>query len=124
MQQTTQQTTIKGIDLFAFLVSDPQRAIAFYRDVFGMEPTDIDDEGRGAEFTLADGSTFGVWKAEEGQAVPSGAAMFAVDDLQGAIATFRARGAKLSEPIESNVCFMSFGTDPDGNSVIIHKRKK
>lgn len=124
MQQTTQEITVKGIDLFAFLVSDPQRAIAFYRDVLGMMPTELDDQGRGAEFTLPDGTTFGVWKAEEGQPVPSGAAMFAVDDIPSALETFRARGLKLSDPIESNVCTMSFGTDPDGNAVIIHKRKK
>ena len=48
--------TIMGVDLFAYLVGDPARAIAFYRDVLGMTPTDVDDQGRGAEFTLPDGS--------------------------------------------------------------------
>jgi catechol 2,3-dioxygenase-like lactoylglutathione lyase family enzyme len=42
---------IKGIDIAAYLVRDPQAQIAFYRDVLGMEPTEIDDQGRGAEFT-------------------------------------------------------------------------
>jgi hypothetical protein len=35
----------------------------------------------------------------------------------------RERGAELSEPEETPVCFMSFGRDPDGNTVIIHQRK-
>ena len=67
---------IKGIDIAAYLVRDPQAQIAFYRDVLGMQPTEIDDEGRGAEFTLGDGSTFGVWKPEGGET--GGAIMFAV----------------------------------------------
>ncbi|MFY9664394.1 MAG: VOC family protein [Candidatus Cybelea sp.] len=54
------------MDLCAYLVSDPQAAIAFHRDVLGMTPTAVDDGGRGAEFTLGDGSTFGVWKPEKG----------------------------------------------------------
>ena len=123
MEQTTQQTLIKGVDLFANMVSDPQRAIAFYRDVLGMTPTDIDEQGRGAEFTLADGSTFGVWKSEEGQPVPSGGVMFAVDDIGQAVEVFRSRGLQLSDPMESPVCHMAFGSDPDGNAIIIHKRK-
>jgi catechol 2,3-dioxygenase-like lactoylglutathione lyase family enzyme len=58
----TDTTSITGLDYAGFLVADPQRAIAFYRDVLGLHPTDIDEGGRGAEFTLADGSTFGVWR--------------------------------------------------------------
>lgn len=32
-------TMIKGIDIAAYLVKDPQAAIAFYRDVLGIQPT-------------------------------------------------------------------------------------
>ncbi|HLY01768.1 MAG TPA: VOC family protein [Candidatus Cybelea sp.] len=112
---------IKGIDLSAYLVKDPQAAIAFYRDVLGMQPTAIDDQGRGAEFTLPDGSTFGVWKPEDGET--GGAVMFAVDDAKAAIEHYRARGLKLSDVMESPVCFMAFGSDPEGNGFIIHQRK-
>ena len=96
---------IRGIDITAYLVKDPQAAIAFYRDVLGMEPTEIDDQGRGAEFTLADGSTFGVWKPEDGET--GGAIMFAVDDGKSAVESLRARGLELSDMMESPVCFMS-----------------
>ncbi|MGA7354636.1 MAG: VOC family protein [Candidatus Cybelea sp.] len=112
---------INGIDIAAYLVKDPQAAIAFYRDVLGMTPTEIDDEGRGAEFTLADGSTFGVWKPEGGET--GGAIMFAVSDAKDAVEHYRARGLKLSDVMESPVCFMSFGADPEGNAIIIHQRK-
>ena len=112
---------IKGIDISAYLVRDAQAQIAFYRDVLGMTPTEIDDQGRGAEFTLADGSTFGVWKPEDGET--GGAIMFAVDDAKKAVEHYRARGLQLSDLMESPVCFMSFGQDPEGNSIIIHQRK-
>ncbi len=120
-QATGSKTAIKGIDIAAYLVRDPQAQIAFYRDVLGMTPTEVDDQGRGAEFTLADGSTFGVWKPEEGGT--GGAIMFAVDDAKSAVEHYRARGLQLSDVMESPVCFMAFGQDPEGNSIIIHQRK-
>jgi len=118
--QTT-TSLITGVDLLAYFTADPQRSIAFYRDVLGMTPTEIDEHGRGAEFTLSDGSTFGVWQPSEPE---SGAAvMFAVSDIAAAVTQLRARGAELSDPDETPVCHMAFCEDPDGNSVIIHQRK-
>jgi len=113
--------TITGIDLFAYFTKDPQRSIAFYRDVLGMTPTEIDDQGRGAEFTLGDGTTFGVWKPE--QDASGGCVMLAVDNLPEAMETLRARGLQISGPDESPVCHMAFASDPDGNTLIIHQRK-
>jgi len=124
MNETLKNDTtvaVKGIDIAAYLVRDPQRQIAFYRDVLGMTPTMVDEQGRGAEFTLADGSTFGVWKPEEGGT--GGAIMFAVDDAKRAVEHYRARGLQLSDVMESPVCLMAFGEDPEGNSIIIHQRK-
>jgi len=112
---------IKGIDIASYLVKDPQAAIAFYRDVLGMTPTAVDEQCRGAEFTLPDGSTFGVWKPDDG--ATGGALMFAVDDAKGAVQRYRERGLQLSDVMESPVCFMAFGRDPEGNAVIIHQRK-
>jgi predicted enzyme related to lactoylglutathione lyase len=111
--------TIVGIDLAAMLVSDPQRSIAFYRDVLGMTPTA--EQARGAEFTLPDGTTFGVWRDEN--ATSGSVMMFAVDDIDAAVARFRKNGATLTDPVETLVCHMAFGKDPDGNGFVIHKRK-
>lgn len=119
--KTNQKAAIKGMDIAAYLVRDPERAIDFYRDVLGMTPTAIDDQGRGAEFTLADGTTFGVWKPDDG--ATGGAIMFAVDDAKAAVEHYRSRGLKLSDVMESPVCFMAFGEDPEGNAIIIHQRK-
>jgi predicted enzyme related to lactoylglutathione lyase len=118
---TETESLIRGIHLFAYYTGDPARSIAFYRDVLGMVPTEIDEQGRGAEFTLADGTTFGVWKPEEQAA--GGAVMLAVDDLASAIPALRARGLDISEADETPVCFMAFAKDPDGNALIVHQRK-
>jgi predicted enzyme related to lactoylglutathione lyase len=120
-QTKTKPSTIIGLDIMAFQTQNPQRLVEFYRDVLGLQPTEVDEEGRGAEFTLADGSTFGVWKPDDGDSSP--AIMFAVPDIKAAVAEFRARGAALSDHIETGVCYMSFGEDPDGNAFVIHQRK-
>lgn len=122
--QTTSTTkgTITGTDIAGFLVRDPQAMIAFYRDVLGMQPTEVDEQGRGAEFTLADGTTFGVWKTESGET--GGFTMLAVDDINAAREALASRGLQISPVDESPVCHMAFAKDPEGNAVIIHQRKR
>lgn len=115
-------TSVNGIDLAGFLVADPQGESAFYREVLGMIPSDIDPEGRGTEFTFSDGSAFGVWRVPEG--TQCGFVMFSVDDVKAKVDELRGRGVTLEDVIETPVCFMSYTTDPDGNGVIVHQRKK
>jgi predicted enzyme related to lactoylglutathione lyase len=115
-------TTINGIDLAGFLVADPQGESAYYHEVLGMIPSDVDPEGRGTEFTFADGSSFGVWRVPEG--TQCGFVMFAVDDAKAKVEEMRSRGVKMEDVIETPVCFMSYTTDPDGNGVIVHQRKR
>ena len=118
-------TQITGVDIFGPATTDAKRLIAFYRDVLGMKPTSIDDSEGGAEFELADGTTFGVWQPAENPWSGKGyTALFAVGDINAAVAQFRANGATLDDPFETPVCFMSFGEDVDGNHFGIHQRKK
>jgi predicted enzyme related to lactoylglutathione lyase len=121
-ESTAQSTAVTGIDIAGYLVKDPARAIAFYRDVVGLEPTEVDEQGRGAEFTLPDGSTFGVWKMDDGS-VTGGFVMFAVGDAVSARARMKDRGLELSAVMETPVCYMAHGADPEGNAIIIHQRK-
>lgn len=111
---------IVGLDISGYATKDAAKAIAFYRDVIGIAPTGIDDEGRGSEFELADGTCFGVWNGGD---MYSGGVMFAVGDISAAVARIRSRGGELADPFESPVCHMAFGKDPDGNDYIIHQRK-
>jgi predicted enzyme related to lactoylglutathione lyase len=116
------RTSISGIDLAGFLVADPQGESAFYRNVLGLVPTDIDEQGRGTEFGFADGSSFGVWRTPE--ATQCGFVMFAVEDAKAKVDELRSRGVSIGDVTETPVCFMSYCMDPDGNGVIIHQRKR
>jgi predicted enzyme related to lactoylglutathione lyase len=114
-------TSINGIDLAGYLVAEPQAVLTFYRDVLGMKPTWIDEEGRGAEFDLADGQTFGFWRTSEVD--KGGFVMFAVSDVRAKTAELRSRGVEVGEIEDTPNCLMAFALDPEGNSVIIHQRK-
>lgn len=118
-------TAIKGIDITTYLVQDGERAKAFYRDKLGLAVTG-DYGPNGAEFTLDDGATFGLWKMSDGSFRPSGGVMFAVGDLKGAVERCKAQGVAFEDDgaiEETPNCFMAFGTDSEGNSFILHQRK-
>ncbi|TAM60641.1 VOC family protein [bacterium] len=113
--------SIIGVDILGPATTDASRLIAFYRDVLGMTPTKVQESG--AEFELPDGATFGVYAPEDASPGQGYGALFAVGDIDAAVARFRANGAQLSDPMETPVCFIAFGQDPDGNSFGIHQRK-
>lgn len=55
--------------------------------------------------------------------------MFAVDDAKAAVELYRSRGVEFmgegDEFVdETPICFMAFGKDSEGNSFIIHQRKR
>jgi predicted enzyme related to lactoylglutathione lyase len=116
---------ITGLDLSGYMIKDAARAIAFYRDVLGLEPTLVYSEDRGAEYELPDGSTFGLWGATE-NVMPfqsSNGLLFAVDDFDAALASLRARGIPIIMQHETPICFLAMINDTEGNFVTLHKRK-
>ncbi len=107
------------------MVKDASRAIGFYRDVLGLEPVKVYPDNRGAEYELADGTTFGLWGGA-GNVMPfqpSNGILFAVDDLDAAVSAIKARGIPILMERETPVCFMAMISDTEGNSVFLHKRK-
>jgi predicted enzyme related to lactoylglutathione lyase len=116
---------IAGIDCSGYMVKDAPRAIAFYRDVLGLEPARIYPDNRGAEFDLPDGTTFALWGGG-GKVMPfqpSNGIQFAVDDLDAAVAEVRARGIAIGMELETPNCRMAAIGDTEGNTVFLHKRK-
>ena len=114
---------VTGIDISTYLVKDAERAKRFYRDVLGLT-LEADYAAQGGEFALPDGSTFGLF--EGGAQVPwrqCTGVMFAVDDIDGAVAAVRTSGAPMNDAFETPVCFMAVGEDSEGNMLILHKRK-
>lgn len=118
--------TVTGIDLSGYMVKDAARAIAFYRDVLGLEPARTYPENRGAEYDLPDGTTFGLWGGG-GKVMPfqpSNGILFAVDDLDAAVSAAKARGVEIVMDFETPNCRMAAINDTEGNAVFLHKRKE
>ncbi|MHB8590814.1 MAG: VOC family protein [Vulcanimicrobiaceae bacterium] len=117
--------SITGMDLSGYMVKDAARAITFYREVLGLEPARVYPDNRGAEYELADGTTFGLWGG--GGFVmpfqPSNGILFAVDDLAAAVSSVKARGIPVLMENETPVCSMAMINDTEGNIVTLHKRK-
>lgn len=122
---TATQLGISGIDFSGYMVKDAKRAIAFYRDVLGLEPSRIYPEDRGAEYDLPDGNTFGLWGGA-GDVLPfqpSNGILLAVDDLDAAVATVKERDATIVMETETPNCRMAMVKDTEGNIITLHKRK-
>jgi len=120
-----QQFKVTGLDLSGYMVKDAPRAIAFYRDVLGLEPTMVYPEDRGAEYELSDGTTFGLWGGG-GRVMPfqpSNGILFAVDDLDAAVAAVKARGIPVLMEHEGPACNMAMINDTEGNMLTLHRRK-
>jgi predicted enzyme related to lactoylglutathione lyase len=126
MSATHERTfRITGLDLSGYMVQDARRAIEFYRDVLGMEPSRYYPDDRGAEYDLADGTTFGLWGGG-GKVMPfqpSNGNLFAVDDFDAAVKAVKDRGLKIVFENELPACFMIAFPDTESNLVFLHKRK-
>jgi predicted enzyme related to lactoylglutathione lyase len=117
---------ITGMDMSGYMVKDAPRAIAFYRDVLGLEPVRTYPENRGAEYDLPDGSTFGLWGGGGKSPIPfqpSNGILFAVDDFDAAVSDLKARGVPLAMELDFPNCRMAMLSDPEGNTVTLHCRK-
>jgi predicted enzyme related to lactoylglutathione lyase len=104
-----------------------QRARAFYEGVLKLELTRMfeNENRRWIEYDLGP-STFAISNMSSDDWKPSndGAAIaFEVEDFDSSVATLRANNVKFTlDPFETPVCRMAIITDPDGNSICIHKR--
>ena len=106
-------------------VTDMTRARAFYEGVLGLELSGEYAEGVFVEYavgpdTLALANVGEQWlPSEQGTSVA-----IEVDDFESAIQKLKIADIRFAaEPMETPVCHMAVVQDPDGNKVIIHKRK-
>lgn len=111
----------------AYPVTDMKRARAFYEGTLGLtlsHQAGTDEKGW-VEYnigpsTLSIGNGAPDWKAAAG----GGSVALEVEDFDAAIAKLNADGhTPFMGPFETPVCHMAVVADPDGNSLIIHKRK-
>jgi len=119
----TETVTIRGIDITTYLIKDAERAKKFWSETMGLKMTQ-DYGPHGGEYAFSDGTTFGLYRLEDGSWHPSGWALFNVDDLDKAVEYYKSRGVKIHEGIEDTpVCKMAFAEDSEGNEFILHERK-
>ena len=108
----------------AIAVSDKERARKFYQETLELKPTHTQMDGAWVEYDLGP-TTIGVgshpaWKpSRDGTTVA-----FEVGDFDAAYAKLKERGVSFDiEKTETPVCWMAQFRDPDGNKLVIHKRK-
>ena len=121
----TRTYTVTGMDMSGYMCKDAPRALAFYSDIFGVQPSRVYPEDRGGEFDLPDGSTFGLWGGggySNYPFQPNNSVLFAVDDIEAAAESLRARGSELRS-LDFPNCRMLMFPDTEGNTVTLHKRK-
>ena len=114
---------VERVDFVSFLTQDIQQAKRFYTDVLGLEVEtegESDLELRCGQVTLDifDPLSIGQPFAPS----PAGLAL-RVRDVDAARAELEAKGVQFDgETIETSVCRQAWFKDPDGNSLMLHRR--
>ena len=115
---------ITAIAFFVYPVRDVARARHFYEDILGLKlETNFRDEW--IEYDV-NGSTFAITTMDPTHeaGAKGGAIAFEVDDLDQTLSRLKEQQVKfVLETTETSVCRFAVVADPDGNEVIIHKRK-
>ena len=116
---------VNGTDFVTIGTRDIDRAVAFYRDVVGLEQSKqwgsmpaYEFETGNLTIALMQTDAFGIEFAPN--TVPIA---FHVDDFDAAKAELESRGVEFKgETIDSGVCYQAIFEDPDGNVLDIHHR--
>lgn len=106
-------------------VTDMPRARAFYEGILGLHPTSVTDSPGGSwveyefgPYALAIGCAPGWTPSSDGCTVG-----LEVEDFDAAIAHLKSKNVTFRmEPFPTPVCRMAMISDPDGNTLCIHKR--
>ena len=112
---------VEQVDFVSVPTRDVERAVAFYRDVLGLPVSEFTNgEVEAPNVTLS------FWNPERDgeEFVPSVAGLaIRVPDVRAARKELEAAGVEfIGNTFDSGVCNMGFFKDPDGNTVILHRR--
>ncbi len=118
---------VNELAFVGYPVTDLKRARGFYEGTLGLKTSIVfgDEQKAWVEYDIGPGtlaiSNFAPdWKPSPG----GGSAALEVADFQEAVDHLKRNGAKFSvEPMDTPACHMAVVADPDGNSIIIHRRK-
>jgi catechol 2,3-dioxygenase-like lactoylglutathione lyase family enzyme len=111
---------VEQVDFITVPTRDLRRAMTFYTDVLGLPASEKSE----AEVETPN-VTLSFWNPEEAGedffANPAGFAL-RVEDVESAVDEVRAAGGEIMGTLDTGVCHMGFVKDPDGNTVILHRR--
>lgn len=119
---------VKGVDFVFYRVSDYKKSVSFYRDVLGLKlMSEYHGSGSWAEFDVG-GVTFAIvsygTESKNKSKKEGSAVALAVPDVKRALAHLKKNGVRVAEDFsESKVCYKATILDPDGNQIILHRRK-
>ena len=119
---------VTEIAFTAYPVTDMAHARSFYEGVFNLkESACFEHEGKSwVEYDVGAG-TLALSNMSADQWKPNNdgpSTALEVEDFEGAVAAVREFGSTFYiEPMDTGVCQMAIVGDPDGNSLIIHKRR-
>ena len=118
---------VTEIAFSCYAVTDFARARKFYEGVLGLKTTMLFGEPGGmqwAEYDIGAG-TLSIGCAPQFKPSPDGCTVaLEVANFDEAIATLKQHKVTFRlEPITTPVCQMAMISDPDGNTLCIHKRK-
>ena len=118
---------ITEIAFSAYPITDVARARKFYEGVLGLKATqdqDMGEKGHWIEYDIGSG-TLSLGKYEGWKPTGDGCTVgLEVENFDEAVASIKASETPVKMgPFETPVCHMLMVSDPDGNTVIIHKRK-
>lgn len=114
----------REVAFVAIPVSDPQRSREFYERVLGFKVT-AQWQDEWIEFNIGAGTLALTKEDQRHRAGQHGATIgLEVSDFEGVLACVRAAGVTIKDgPWDSPACFGCIIADPDGNELILHKKK-
>lgn len=107
-------------------VTDVPRARNFYESVLGLVASRAHEIEPGVWWVEYDvgGHTLAISNAWAPSGLGGPAIALEVADLDAALAALRGAGAPINYgPLETPLCRLFGGSDPDGNGIIFHQRK-
>ncbi len=108
----------------AYAVTDLARSRVFYEEVLCLTPSLLKEGVQWVEYAVGNG-TLGIGVSDQWKPSRDGAAVaLEVENFEEAISHIKAMNVPFEMgPLETPVCHLAVITDPDGNSLFIHKRK-
>ena len=116
---------INNLAFVGIPVTDIKRAREFYEGVLGLAIAEEMMDGNWIEYAVGDNivaiaNVGAQWMPSE----QGTSAALEVENFEQTVNELRRRGVRFAaEPFETPCCHMAVVQDPDGNKLIIHKRK-